>query len=130
MDAARANADQNQIARRGTFLEDLVRHTRDRLAQFGPLKQDSLFLGHKKTPPDYREGLRVEAICRTTSVMLPFSISQDRIKRLSVVDIARVQQSQEKHLAKAFEPDGLLVCRHSERQGMRILAVHPTAASG
>jgi hypothetical protein len=62
--------------------------------------------------------------------MLPFSISQDRIKRLSVVDIARVQQSQEKHLAKAFEPDGLLVCRHSERQGMRILAVHPTAASG
>jgi hypothetical protein len=28
--------------------------------------------------------------------MLPFSISQDRIKRLSVVDIARVQQSQEK----------------------------------
>jgi hypothetical protein len=62
--------------------------------------------------------------------MLPFPISQDRIKRLSVVDIARVQQSQEKHLAKAFEPDGLLVCRHSERQGMRILAVHPTAASG
>jgi hypothetical protein len=41
-----------------------------------------------------------------------------------------VQQSQEKHLARAFEPDGLLVGRHSERQGMRILAVHPTAASG
>jgi len=52
--------------------------------------------------------------------MLPFSISQDRIKRLLIVDIARVRQSQEKHPAKALEPGRLLVCRDSEHSPANI----------